>query len=208
MNPLARELQDGLRFLALDVPPEAQERLLAYIALLVKWNRTYNLTSVREPRDMLALHVLDSLSVLSHLPPGTLADVGSGGGLPGIPLAICERQRRIVLLESNQKKSAFQRQVQIELGLSNLEVVCKRAEDYVPQTAVDVVISRAFASIADFIKVAGHLCGSQGVMAAMKGVFPEGEIAEIPPMFHVEQSTALEVPGVEGARHLILIRRT
>ncbi len=208
MKALAADLRAGLSTLGLAVAQEAQEKLLAYVALMVKWNRTYNLTSVREPRDMLAVHILDSLSVLPFLPPGSLVDVGSGGGLPGIPLAICGPSRKVVLVESNQKKSAFQRQVQIELGLANLGVVCKRAEDFVPQTGFDVVISRAFASIADFITVAEHLCAPNGVMAAMKGVFPEGEIAQIPPMFHVEQSTALEVPGLEGARNLILIRRT
>lgn len=208
MMALAEQLRAGLRSLGLVLTQEAQDKLLAYVALMVKWNRTYNLTSVREPQDMLAVHVLDSLSVLAHLPTGSLVDVGSGGGLPGIPLAICEPSRAVALVESNQKKSAFQRQVQIELGLANLQVVRRRAEEYVPQKGFDVVISRAFASIADFISVAEHLCVPTGVMAAMKGVFPEEEIAHIPPRFHVEQSTALEVPGVEGARHLILIRRT
>jgi 16S rRNA (guanine527-N7)-methyltransferase len=179
--------------------------LLRFIALLLKWNRVYNLTALRDPDSVLSTHILDSLSVLPHLPPGSLVDVGSGGGLPGIPLAICAPARAVTLVESSQKKSAFQRQTTIELGLNNVQVVCERAEAFRPIDNFDVVISRAFSSMADFIKVAGHLCAVSGRLAAMKGIFPAAEILELPPLFHVEQTIALDVPGVKGSRHLILI---
>lgn len=205
---LETDLEMGLDRMGLAVPAEARDKLLAFVDLLLKWNRVYNLTALRDREAVLATHIFDSLSVLKHLPPGSLLDVGSGGGLPGIPLAICDPSRAVTLVESNQKKSAFQLQASIELGLKNINTVCKRAEAFCPAAGFDVVISRAFSSITDFVKIAGHLCLESGRLAAMKGMFPEEEIAQLPPLFHVEQSIALEVPGVKGARHLILIRHS
>ncbi|MDD5296023.1 MAG: 16S rRNA (guanine(527)-N(7))-methyltransferase RsmG [Rhodocyclaceae bacterium] len=205
---LGSELDAGLEALGVPVSEGARNKLLAYVELLLKWNRVYNLTAVRDPSAVLATHILDSLSVLPHLPVGCLVDIGSGGGLPGIVLAICDPARSVTLVESNQKKSAFQRQVQIELGLSNVNVLCARAENVSGGAGFDVVISRAFSSLLDFVGVAGHLCKPSGCLAAMKGIYPEAEIAELPSMFHVEQSIALKVPFVLGARHLILIRRS
>jgi len=203
---LSVDLDIGLHALGLQVPKDAKDKLLGFIALLLKWNRVYNLTALRSPEAVLAGHILDSLSVLPHLPAGALVDVGSGGGLPGIPLAICEPSRSVTLLESNQKKSSFQRQATIELGLHNVQVVCERAEVFRPAEGFQVVISRAFSSMADFVNVSGHLCAVSGRFAAMKGIYPASEISKLPPLFHVEQSIALDVPGVKGARHLILIR--
>lgn len=206
MTALSVNLETGLETLGLQVSADAREKLLRFIGLLLKWNRVYNLTALRDPDAVLSTHILDSLSVLGHLPTGSLVDVGSGGGLPGIPLAICAPGRRVTLVESSQKKSAFQRQATIELGLNNVQVVCERAEAFRPNDKFDVVISRAFSSMADFVKVAAHLCAPSGRFAAMKGIFPTQEISELPPLFHVEQTIALDVPGVKGSRHLILIR--
>lgn len=203
---LEADLESGLDSMGLQTAAEARGKLLAFIDLLLKWNRVYNLTALREPETVLTRHIFDSLSVLRYLPNGSMLDVGSGGGLPGIPLAICDPSRAVTLLESNQKKSAFQRQATIELGLPNVQVVCERAEYFQPNEGFDVVISRAFASMGDFVKVSGHLCTRSGRLAAMKGNYPEAEIAELPPLFHVEQSIALDVPGAKGARHLIFIR--
>lgn len=202
------ELRRGLDVLGIVADDRVEQRLLAYIALLLKWNRVYNLTAIRDLRGILGLHIFDSLSVLPHLPAGKLVDVGSGGGLPGIPLAICDPGRQVVLLESNQKKSSFQTQVKVELALDNVTVVCERAEKFEPAHSANVVISRAFSSIRDFLQVSGHICGPGGHFAAMKGVLPAAEIEKLPPGFHVEQSIPLRVPTVDGERHLILIRPT
>ena len=145
MTPAAT-LAHGLEGLGLALPVSASSKLIAYVDLLAKWNRTYNLTAVREPERMVSHHLIDSLSVLPHLPAGTLADIGSGGGLPGIPLAIAQPERRIWLSDSNQKKGAFMRQAVIELALPNVEVHIGRVEEWRPAEAFDGAISRAFAS--------------------------------------------------------------
>ena len=189
--------------MGLEVGPEAQARLLAYAALMLKWNRIYNLTAVRDEISIVQLHLLDSLAVLPFLKGKSLADIGSGGGLPGIPLAIVRPDLAVTLVESNQKKSAFQRQAAIELGLSNLRPVCMRVEQL--EGSYDIVTSRAFSDLADFVSLSSHLLAPGGVLAAMKGVYPAEEIARLPSGFHVEQSIPLDVPGVEGQRHLILI---
>lgn len=200
MTPRAA-LDRGLSELALELPAGARERLLEYTALLAKWNRTYNLTAIREPLAMVAHHLLDSLSVLPHLPlppeGARLADAGSGAGLPGIPLAIARPRWHVALAESSQKKAAFLRQAAIELGLDNVEVHEGRVEAWRPQPLFDLVISRAFAALGEFIAACRHLVRPGGVLAAMKGVAPhdrQPECALVP----------LRVPMLDAQRHLVL----
>jgi 16S rRNA (guanine527-N7)-methyltransferase len=204
----AELLWRGLGELGLDLPPEAQRSLLDYLALLAKWNRSYNLTAVRDESAMVGQHVLDSLAILPHLEGDSLADIGSGGGLPGIPLAIARPDWRVALVESNQKKAAFLQQAKIELGLTKVEVVRSRVEQWQPAQPYDVVTSRAFSDIAEFLRLTFHLLAPGGVFAAMKGVHPYEEIAQIPGGFGVDTVIPLTVPQVEGARHLVLIRKT
>lgn len=193
-------LDRGLGELALDLPAGARNSLLDYVALLVKWNRTYNLTAIREPLSMVAHHLLDSLAVLPHLPlaaQGRLADAGSGAGLPGIPLALARPQWRVVLAESNQKKAAFLRQAAIELKLANVEVHEGRVESWRPQQLFDVVISRAFAALEEFAKACAHLLAPAGVLAAMRGAAPS----------RLNNNCALirlHVPLLGAERHLVL----
>ena len=202
------QLARGLAALGLDLPPSAQERLLAFAALLGKWNRVYNLTALRDETQVISHHLLDSLAVLPHLGDAKrLADIGSGGGLPGIPLAIARPQLPVALVESNQKKSAFEQQAKIELGLANVSVHCERAEAWQPEEKCDVVISRAFSDLAEFVKLTGHLLAEGGVLLAMKGVHPYEEIAQLPAGWRVADVIPLHVPGVEGARHLVRVER-
>jgi 16S rRNA (guanine527-N7)-methyltransferase len=194
-------LDRGLGEMALALPGGARERLLDYVALLVKWNRIYNLTAIRDPHAMVAHHLLDSLAVLAHLPlaeaRGTLADAGSGAGLPGIPLAIARPGWRVALAESNQKKCAFLRQAAIELALANIEVHEGRVESWRPEPLFDVVISRAFAALEDFIAACRHLVAPKGALAAMRGAAPNnlGKACKVIP---------LRVPLLEAQRHLVL----
>ena len=206
MSPEA-QLREGVAALGLPLGEPAHRKLLDYLALLAKWNRVYNLTAVREEPAMVTQHLLDSLAVLPHLPEGRLADVGSGGGLPGIPLAIAEPQRTVVLLESNHKKAAFLEQARIELALGNVSVVNERVEACVPAEPFAVVISRAFSDLAEFARLAAHLLAPQGVLAAMKGVYPHEELALLPPGFRLDRVIALRVPGLDAGRHLVLLRR-
>ncbi|CAN0387056.1 unnamed protein product, partial [Phaeothamnion confervicola] len=205
MTPTAT-LALGLEGLGLQLPGQAQRQLLAYVELLAKWNRTYNLTAIREPERMVSHHLIDSLSVLPHLPEGALVDIGAGGGLPGIPIAIAQPRRRVTLNDSNHKKGAFMQQAVIELGLGNVEVHVGRAEDWRPETRFDGAISRAFAEIADFIASCRHLVRPGGFFAAMKGVYPHEEIAKVPAGVGCAEPVRLAVPLVDGDRHLVLCR--
>lgn len=202
------QLQRGLAALGLDLPPAAQEKLLAFVALLGKWNKVYNLTALREAEQAISHHLLDALAVLPHLGAARrLADIGSGGGLPGIPLAIARPHLQVVLVESNQKKSVFEQQAKIELGLANVAVHCGRVEAWQPEEKCDVVISRAFSNLAEFAKLSGHLLAEGGALLAMKGVYPHEEIAQLEAGWRVVEVTPLMVPGVEGARHLVRVER-
>ena len=202
------QLARGLAALGLDLPPSAQEKLLAFAALLGKWNRVYNLTALRDAEQVISHHLLDSLAVLPHLGKAKrLADIGSGGGLPGIPLAIARPQLPVALVESNQKKSAFEQQAKIELGLANVSVHCERAEAWQPEEKCDVVISRAFSDLAEFVRLSGHLLAEGGTLLAMKGVHPYEEIGQLPAGWRVAEVIPLQVPGVEGARHLVRVER-
>jgi 16S rRNA (guanine527-N7)-methyltransferase len=194
-------LDRGLEELALELPAGARERLLCYTALLAKWNRTYNLTAIRDPLAMVAHHLLDSLSVLPHLPlredNARLADAGSGAGLPGIPLAIARPRWHVALAESSQKKAAFLRQAAIELTLDNVEVYEGRVEAWRPQPRFELVISRAFAALADFIAACRHLVTPGGSLAAMKGAPPQ----DLRPGYTLIR---LRVPFLDAQRHLVL----
>jgi 16S rRNA (guanine527-N7)-methyltransferase len=200
MTPHAA-LDRGLAEMALALPREGRELLLDYVALLGKWNRTYNLTAIRDPLAMVAHHLLDSLSVLPHLPlqadGARLADAGSGAGLPGIPLAIARPQWRVALAESSQKKAAFLRQAAIELALGNLEVHEGRVEAWRPQPLFDLVISRAFVALGEFLATCRHLVAPGGVLAAMKGAAPEDLRAGC-------SVIRLRVPLLDAQRHLVL----
>ena len=188
-----------------------QAKLLAYVALLKKWNATYNLTAIRDEAEMVTQHLLDSLSVLPVLGKSALegrrwADIGSGAGLPGIPLAIARPDLDMSLIDPVEKKAAFQRQAKIELGLANVTVLNRRVED-VPGDRFDAVISRAFADLADFVCLAGHLLKQDGRLYAMKGQLPEDEIKRLPPAWAVVNCTSLSVPGLDAQRHLLVIER-
>jgi 16S rRNA (guanine527-N7)-methyltransferase len=204
---LAADLAAGLRTLGIALDSAAQEKLLAYIALVAKWNRVYNLTAIREPERMLSHHLFDSLAVLPHVEGATIADVGSGAGFPGIPLALARPQWRVALIESSHKKTAFLRQAAIDLALPNVEVREERAEAVMPRGVYDSVIARAFSDLAEFVAAAAALCKPGGTLIAMKGVHPYEEIAALPEGCRVERVVALEVPGVEAERHLVIMRR-
>ena len=195
--------------MALALAPGARNKLLAFVDLLAKWNRTYNLTAIRDPMKMVSHHLLDSLAVLPYLPMpagGELADVGSGGGLPGIPLAIARPQWQVTLNDSNRKKTAFLRQAAIELGLANAKIHPGRVEDWQPAKRFAVVISRGFAELADFLSACGRLVAPGGVLAAMKGVYPTDELARAPAGMTCDRIVRIEVPFVDAERHLVLCR--
>jgi len=168
----------------------ARNKLGAFLRLLAKWNRTYNLTAIREPEQMVTHHVLD---------------VGSGPGVPGIPLALARPDAELVLIDSSQKKTAFLQQAVIELGLANVEVVHQRSEDYASAAPFDVVISRALADLSEFAAAAGRHLAPQGRLYAMKGEHPADEIAHLPASYRVVAAPALKVPGLDAARHLVII---
>lgn len=204
---LASRLADGVAALGLDVTADVQARLLAFVELLEKWNRSYNLTAVRDPEQMIARHILDSLAVAPYVHGTRAADLGSGAGLPGIPLALVAPQREFVLLDSNAKKTRFITEAVGALNIKNVTVVQERAEKYRPAQPFDTVIARAFASIGEFIACAEHLCRDDGRFLAMKGVYPAEELAAIPAGYRAESVAALSVPGLDAARHLAIIVR-
>jgi len=204
---LAQQLAQGVIDLGLTLPGGAQQRLLAYLELLQKWNRVYNLTAVRAATRMVSQHLLDCLAAVPHVAAATLLDVGSGAGLPGIPLALALPDSQVTLLDSNHKKAAFLRQAVVELKLANAEVVCERAEAWKAPAAFKVVISRAFSDLAEFVALAGRHVAAGGRLVAMKGVHPYEEIAQLPAGWRVLQVQPLTVPGLRGQRHLVSIGR-
>ncbi|CUA88636.1 16S rRNA (guanine(527)-N(7))-methyltransferase RsmG [Pseudidiomarina woesei] len=189
----------------LNITEHQQQQLVTLVEQLDKWNKAYNLTSVRDPQQMLSRHILDSLVVLPHLQGQRFIDVGTGPGLPGLPLAIAAPDQEFVLLDSLGKRIRFIRQVCHQLGLKNVTAVQSRVEDYQPDLKFDGVISRAFASLSDMLNWCGHLPNKQGKFYALKGVYPEAEIADIPVKYQVEQIIRLQVPEADGERHLAII---
>lgn len=204
-SALAATLARGLEQMTLPLSAIAQEKLLAYVGLLAKWNRVYNLTAVRDPAEMVTRHLLDSLSVVPHLRGPRVLDVGSGAGLPGIPLALARPEWQFVLLDSNRKKTRFITQSCIELGLTNVSVEASRIEDYHPQLRFDTVISRAFSELSAMLVATGRLCKPEGVMLAMKGEYPVAELAGVPPGFIVQAVEVLQVPGLDAQRHVVRV---
>jgi 16S rRNA (guanine527-N7)-methyltransferase len=209
---LRSQLNSGAANLGVALSDEQAGRLLDYLGLLSKWNAVYNLTAIRDPRQMLIQHVLDSLSIVPHLAArvgDSILDVGSGGGLPGIVLAIVFPQRTVTLNDIVQKKTAFQAQVKAELKLGNVSVVAGRVETLHPGVEVagkfDAIVSRAFAELADFVTLARHLVSERGSIWAMKGVRPDAEMSRLPADVRVTQTIRLEVPFLDAERHLIEI---
>lgn len=201
-----QKLQEGLQGLGLTLPTAQQLLLLEYVALLKKWNSTYNLTALRNEETMISHHILDSLTLLPYVQNAqTLMDVGSGGGMPGIPTAICRPDLQITLLDSNTKKTSFLQQAVIELGLTNVTVASGRVETMFDKK-VDVVTSRAFAELADFISLTKHLLNENGYWAAMKGVYPYEELEHLPSDISVEKIEKIHVPMLEAERHMVIMR--
>ena len=200
---IEQSILEGSERLGIPLPAEAVARLGAYLTLLERWNRAYNLTAVRDPEARVVRHVLDSLSILPWLEGPRVLDVGSGAGLPGIPLAIARPEQGFCLLDSNGKRTRFLTQVAAELRLGNVAVVRGRVEDYRPEILFDSVVSRAFSTLADMVADAGRLCAPEGRLLAMKGVFPDDELARLPPGFVVVGVYPLRVPSLDAERHLV-----
>ena len=206
MTELRTKLDHGLERLGLELPGAVRDGLIAYVELLVKWNRAYNLTAIRDPAEMVTRHLLDSLAVVPHLTGQRIIDVGTGGGLPGIPLALVFPERQFVLLDSNSKKTRFLVQARAQLGLENVSVVHARVEAYRPEQPFDCIITRAFASVADILNGSRHLLAHNGAFLAMKGAVPEDELAALPQGFRLSEVIPLKVPGLEQEqRHLLRI---
>jgi len=212
MNPVTdraamfAQLRAGMAELGLAAPPEAFESLLDYVDLLAQWNGAYNLTSVRVPQQMITHHLLDSLAVAPYLSGERLADVGTGAGLPGIPLAVLAPQRQVTLIDSNGKKTRFLREAVRTLGLGNVRIEAARVEDV--RGEFDTVTARAFASLGDMLAAAGHLLAPDGILLALKGQLQRDEILGLPAGFVVSDVHALRVPGLAAARHAVIIKRT
>lgn len=200
---LAEELQHGITQLGITLCADAQGKLLEYLALLHKWNKVYNLTAIRDPRQMVSNHLLDSLAVLPHLWAGRWLDVGCGAGLPGLVLAIAQPGWQFTLLDSNSKKTGFVQQAIIELELRNVSVHCVRVEEWQTEDKFDGIISRAFTDLGDFLRSTRHLMAEQGRWAAMKGA-PQRELAGVPNECQVERVIPLQVPGLHAARSLVI----
>lgn len=186
-----------------------KRQLLQYIALLVKWNATHNLTAVKTPEAMITRHLLDSLSVLPHISGPNIVDVGSGGGFPGIPIALARPEWQITLVESNSKKAAFLKQTVLELNMPNVRVLHQRVEKVNLQEKINTVISRAFSSLSRFAQSSSLLCEKNPEscrLVAMKGNFPDLELMQLPPEFAVERIIAITVPKLKAKRHLIVMK--
>lgn len=200
-----QQLKAGIAALGLALPDGAAAKLLAYLALLDKWNRVYNLTAVRDAERMVSHHLLDSLAAVPFFKGEKVLDVGSGGGLPGIPLAIARPDLQVTLIDSIAKKTAFLLQAKAELGLANLDVVTSRVEDYQPATGFDAITSRAFSDLREFVTLTRHLLNPGGRWLAMKGLYPHEEVAVLPAGVKVSADHALGVPGLDATRHLIVL---
>ncbi|MEX0614738.1 MAG: 16S rRNA (guanine(527)-N(7))-methyltransferase RsmG [Methylophaga sp.] len=203
---LRAQLEAGCAALSLALSEQQIQQLLDYLTLLVKWNKVYNLTALKDPAQMLSKHLLDSLALLPHLDADSLLDVGTGAGLPGIPVAICRPQMAVTLLDSNAKKTRFLQQVKAELKLQNVTVVHGRVEQVeLPKFAI--ITARAFASVGDIIDLAGRHCDDAGKLILMKGVYPEQELQQAAPGFSLQAVTAINVPFCEGQRHVVTLRK-
>ncbi|HTA65100.1 MAG TPA: 16S rRNA (guanine(527)-N(7))-methyltransferase RsmG [Xanthomonadaceae bacterium] len=205
LDYLLPALSSGLTGLGL-APEPLGSRLVDYLVLLVRWNAVYNLTAIRDPAEMVSKHLLDSLSIVPFV-RGSVADIGSGAGLPGIPLALALPELAVTTVESNGKKVRFQREVQRLFGLANLRVAESRAESFDPPERFDCLVSRAFGSLAEFARVGGHLLRPGGRLLAMKGADPVDEVAALPAGWRIAATHVLDVPGLDARRHLLAIER-
>lgn len=201
-NLLAQALQENGHVF----PAATQQQFIHFLELLQKWNRVFNLTSLDSPQELVYLHILDSLTIYPQLQGKRMLDVGSGGGLPGIPLAIADPDKTWVLLDKSQKKTRFLLQVVAELGLKNVTVACSRCEDFQTEAGFDSIISRAFGTIKLFIETTKHLIGPKGYFLAMKGAYPDKELAEIPATFKVLDVQKLTIRGLQAERHLVTVQ--
>ena len=199
-------LKSGMHELGIADDRVQREKLLDYLALLDKWNATYNLTAIREPQAMLKQHLLDSLSVVPCFDDcHNLLDVGSGGGLPGLVIAVVRPELPVSVIDIVHKKTAFMNQVKIELGLDNVTVYTGRVEELVTETKYDAIVSRAFSSLSDFIRLSGHLLKDDGRFYAMKGLIPVNEIGNLDQEWTVREIKPLKVPGLNAQRHVIMV---
>ena len=205
---LDRTLQEGIAEQGLQVGDQQRAAMLQYLGLLQRWNRAYNLTSIKDPVQMLSYHLLDSLSVGPYLQGRSFVDVGTGAGLPGIPLALTHDDKTFSLLDSNGKKVRFLFQVKTALQLNNVKELQGRVEEYQPEQLYDGVISRAFASLTDMIEGSEHLLVPGGRFYAMKGRYPDKELSGLPKGYKVEQAIELKVPTLNQQRHLIIIKKS
>lgn len=205
VSDYSQQLQQALALIDLPLTPTQSQKLGGYLALFIKWNKAYNLSAIRDPQEMIHKHLLDSLSIAPHLTGQRFIDVGTGGGLPGIPLAITFPDRHFTLLDSAGKKTRFLFQVKQALALDNVQVENRRVESFTPSERYDGVISRAFASLTDMTQQCHHLLNSGGKFWAMKGVFPEHELSELEKNYIFEHNVPLQVPGVTGERCLIVL---
>jgi 16S rRNA (guanine527-N7)-methyltransferase len=204
---LSRDLAEGIQQLNLTIDQEKQQLLLDYLQQLSKWNKAYNLSGIKEPVRMLSLHLLDSLSILPFINTNKILDVGTGAGLPGIPLAICFPEKQITLLDSKGKKTRFLFQVCTQLNINNTTVVHDRVEHYRNNETFDIVISRAYSSLSRFVAQTRHLLGEQSKLLAMKGQYPQAELEDLPEDFKLLSAHKLQIPGEAGERHLLELVR-
>lgn len=205
-NALSEQLAQRTGELPFSLPPRADQKLLDFITLLDKWNHAYNLTAVRQPAQMISRHLMDSLVVVPYLHGEQILDVGSGPGLPGIPLAVACPERQFTLLDSNGKKIRFLRQAVAELGLENVSVVHSRVEQFQSSPGFDTIIARAYATLGELVRGARHLCRPGGRFLVMKGVYPVAELDDLPENFTLEAIHPMRVPGLEAERHLLVVR--
>lgn len=205
MEDLKQRLQVGLEQMRLTIAPSVQGQLVQYLEHIHKWNKVHNLTAVRDPRQMVSRHLLDSLSILPHVKGSRLLDIGTGAGLPGIPLALARPDLHVTLLDSNQKKTRFLVQTCASLGMENVEIIQNRIEKFQPDEKFDTLVSRAFASLRDFVEGTAHLSHPNIRWLAMKGQHPTEELAELPEFVQVESIINLTVPDTEGERHVIVL---
>jgi 16S rRNA (guanine527-N7)-methyltransferase len=206
MSALLSRLEKGLKTLDLEVSSEHQQQLISYLMLMEKWNQAYNLTAIQQLDEMIPRHLIDSLSIAPYLQGEHFIDVGTGPGLPGLPLAVVFPQRKFVLLDSNGKRTRFLLQVKNNLGLANVEIVKARVESYSADKLFDGILSRAFSSLTEMLVSTKHLCAKNGRFYAMKGLYPEKELRDLPKGFNVEACHRLSVSGLEAERHLVLIQ--
>ncbi len=205
-DSLLDKLAEGLAALPLALDSGVQRKLIDFLSLLVKWNRAYNLTAVRQPEQMVARHLLDSLVIGPFLQGPRILDVGTGAGLPGIPLALAYPDYQFTLLDSNGKKIRFVTQVVAELGLANVDVIQSRIEAFQPAGRFDTITARAYASIAELVTQTSRLLADKGQFLIMKGVYPVAEVEAMPAGYRLEAVRELEVPKLDAERHLLIVR--